>query len=119
MDLGRKAEEPGLVTASPAKSKEPKMVYPQFDLRDKVAEKFGEEYDCDVGDTLTATVELRVSGIRNDEYGQSKTFEVTKIDDVKVTGEEDEPDEEEKTLGYKRPSKSEAPDTSAADNLED
>lgn len=119
MNLGRKSESSeGLPTASPAKSKEPKMIYPQFDLRDKVSEAFGKEYDCDVGDTLTATVKLRVSGIRNDEYGQSKTFEVTEIDDVEVDGEEPE-DEETKTLGYKRPSKSNAPDTTGADNLED
>jgi len=119
MELGRKAEDSPITTASPAKGKEPKMVYPQFDLRDKVAEAFGKEYDCDVGDELTATVKLRVSGIRNDEYGQSKTFEVTEIDDVEVSGEEDDEDEETKTLGYKRPGKSEAPDTSGADNLED
>lgn len=119
MDLGRKSEQPeGLPTASPAKGKEPKMIYPQFDLRDKVAEAFGKEYDCDVGDELTATVKLRVSGIRNDEYGQSKTFEVTEIDDIEEQGGGDEPDDEEKTLGYKRPKKTEVPDTSAAD-LED
>lgn len=119
MDLGRKADSPeGIPTASPAKSKEPKMIYPQFDLRDKVVEAFDKEYDCEVDDVIEAKVKLRVSGVRKDEYGQSKTFEVLSIDEVEVEGDE-EPDDEEKSLGYKRPSKKDAPDTSAADDLED
>lgn len=117
MDLGRKSEEPGIPTAAPSKTKEPKMIYPQFDLRDKVVEAFDKAYDCEVDDVIEAKVKLRVSGVRKDEYGASKTFEVLSIDDVQEEGEETD-DEEEKTLGYTRPKKGEAPDTSAAD-LED
>jgi len=87
--------------------------YPSFNLSDEVAQKFSEEYDCEVGDELTATVKLRVSGIRKDEYGHSLTFDVVSLDNVQEQGDaekSDEPDEEEKTLGYKRPAgKNETP----------
>jgi len=109
MDLGREINHgPGLTSGVTELKKH--VSYPSFQLSDEVAKKFGEEYDCEVGDELTAVVKLRVSGIREDEYGHSKTFDVKSIDDVKEEGSSEESDEsesgdaEEKVLGYKRPS---------------
>lgn len=115
MDLGTKRPEGGALV-SPQKG-ENKVFYPSFDISDDKAKKFLAEYDCDVDDVITATVKLRVSGLRKDEYGHSVTLEVQSIDDVKTEGGEAEPDDEEKALGYKRnksTSKNETPDLSAA-----
>lgn len=120
MDLGTKRPEGGALI-SPAKGEKNKVSYPSFNISDEKAKKFLAEYDCDVDDELTATVKLRVSGLRKDEYGHSLTLDVQSIDDVKDESEKEEPDEEEKVLGYKRKkseSMNETPDTSAK-NLEE
>lgn len=129
MDLGTKMKSPGALPATPVGETEPKVTYPGFSLNDKVAEEFSKEYDCEVGDELTATVRLRVSGIRKDEYGNSKSFELLSMDNIAEVpadgkadegdgkgNEEDSPEAaEEKVIGMKLPKKkTEAPDTSAA-----
>jgi len=120
MDLGREINHDIGALATAQKPKQ-KASYPSFQLSDEVAEKFSSEYDCEVGDELTATVKLRVSGIRKDEYGHGITFDVVSIDDVSEKPDADdeggdEDDAEEKTLGYKRPEgKHETPDLSVND----
>jgi hypothetical protein len=127
MNLGKEIKEPtpgGVSLAAPTDSKEPKISYPDFTVRDEAATKLLEEYSCDVGEEIAATVRLKVSGRREDEYGKSITFEVLDLEDMaeerdeKVGDEADaeEPDDEEKVLGYKRnKSKKETPSVSAKD----
>jgi hypothetical protein len=119
MDLGIKLK-PGLA-ATPAVDKTSKISYPGLSLSDKAAEQVIEAADCEVGDEYTATVRLRVSSRRKDEYGTGVGFEVLELNDLKEAEDEAEKEdaEEEKTLGYKRvKSAKEAPDMSAKD-LED
>jgi hypothetical protein len=115
MNLGQK--RPSGEIAVPQKSTEPKETFPGFNLNDKIADEFLKEYDCDLGDKITATVKLRVSSLRKDEYGNSIGFEVLTLDDIEVVGEEEEneKDSDEKVLGYKPKEKPEAPDTTEAD----
>lgn len=129
MDLGRKMKAPGSEPASPVSAKEPKVTYPGFSLNDEIADSFLKEYDCDLGDEITATVKLKVTSLRKDEYGNSVGFDVLSLDDVQDSGKTDEDengkkksdddeasDEETKTLGYKRPTvKKETPSVSAKD----
>lgn len=113
MDLGTKRESLNGPT-SPSPTDSPKVSYPSFAIRDAKATEFLAANECELGDEHEATVKLRVTGVRADQYGKSVDFDVLSID---VTGggeDEDEDDAEEKMLGYKRgASKKEAPDTSA------
>lgn len=82
-NLGYKSE-PMAVPSKPEK----KMSYPHLCIRDKSLEAaFGNEMPK-VGEELEATLMLRVTGIRNDEYGKSVDFDV-------VSGEFGEPEEAE------------------------
>lgn len=82
-DLGYKSEP----MAVPSKLKK-KMSYPNLCIRDKSLEAaFGKELPK-VGDQMEATLMLRVTGMRNDEYGKSVNFDV-------VSGEFREPEEAE------------------------
>lgn len=82
-DLGYKSE-PMPVTSKPEK----KMSYPNLCIRDKSLEAaFGKEMP-QVGEELEATLMLRVTGIRNDQYGKSVDFDV-------VSGEFGEPEKAE------------------------
>lgn len=82
-DLGYKSEP----MAVPSKLKK-KMSYPNLCIRDKSLEAaFGKELPK-VGDQMEATLMLRVTGMRNDEYGKSVDFDV-------VSGEFGEPEEAE------------------------
>jgi hypothetical protein len=82
-DLGYKSE-PMAVPSKPEK----KMSYPHLCIRDKSLEAaFGKELPK-VGDEMEATLMLRVTGMRNDEYGKSVDFDV-------VSGEFGEPEEAE------------------------
>jgi hypothetical protein len=126
MDLGKKSPSPEVAPSLVSDTK--KISYPGVTLNDEVAEAFLKDHPCDLGDELTATVKLRVSSLRKDEYGHSVGFDVVALDDVKASGgekedaegeteddgDESEPDDQEKILGYKRkPSKKEAPGISA------
>jgi hypothetical protein len=82
-NLGYKSESMN-VPSKPGK----KMSYPHLCIRDKSLEAaFGKEMP-QVGEEIEATVKLRVTGIRNDEYGKSVDFDV-------VSGEFGEPEEGE------------------------
>ena len=122
MELGQKSSENGL--PSTAGEEKDKVSFPSYSLRGDKMEEFLKE--CpeakEVGYELTARVKLKVSGYRDDQYGKDLTLEVQSMDDFKDededegTGDEEasespdeeqaegnEPDEEEKILGYKRP----------------
>lgn len=72
----------------PSSKMDKKMSYPHLCIRDKSLEAaFGKEMP-QVGEEIEATVKLRVTGIRNDEYGKSVDFDV-------VSGEFGEPEEGE------------------------
>lgn len=134
MNLGQKGKDlSGPVSISDSKNK---VSYPSFTLRDDVAKDFLASYDCKIGDELTATIKLKVSGLRQDQFGSSVEFEALDLDNItkkgkKVEGKDAAADDESKTpapantvdedaeekiLGYKRPAKNpvkETPDTSA------
>lgn len=115
---------PGAEPASPVDEKQPKVSYPSLNLSNKVADSFLKECDADLGDEITATVCLKITSLRKDEYGNSVGFDVLSLEDISGTDDDDKgdekPDAEEETLGYKRPKQSakESPDISA-DSLKD
>lgn len=107
MDLGKKVESPSEAIA-PASPKKPKISYPSFSVNDEVFDEFKKQYpEAKVGDEITVTAKLKVSGHREDEFGKSVTFDVTHIEDKEgakkdADGDEDGDKAEEKVLGYKR-----------------
>lgn len=129
MNLGKEQKDTGPVAlAVPGESKEPKVVYPDFCVRDEAATKLLDAYPCSLGDEIAATVLLKVTALREDEYGKSVTFEVREVDDMTEESEEKEgsaaeeanesPEDEaeEQALGYKRTKvKKEAPTMGAKD----
>jgi hypothetical protein len=127
MNLGKETKPPetaGVPLASPTDSKEPKISYPDFTVRDDAAKELLKEWPCELGQEYAATVLVRVSALRADEYGQSVSFEVKELEDMTEESEEkqaeDKPDDEEKMLGYRRKkTEKEAPAMSAKDLVED
>ena len=139
MDLGRKSKSFGSLATQTASPEEPKITYPGFSLSDEVAKKFTAEHEPKLGEEYAATVRLKVTSLTADEYGERVGFDVVELDDVAEeaeegkesfdetsgsgsgsgSGEAEEPDEETKTLGYKRKkTEKETPDISAK-TLED
>lgn len=135
MDLGIKQEAPKPIDApvSPD-SKEPKVSYPSYDVRDAAADELRKQYGCDVDVEGTAKIKFRIAGNSKDQYSNRVTIEVQSMDDIHTNGspegdvdDDEETDsaestgtgeasEEEKTLGYKRPvSKKESPPMTAKD----
>jgi len=88
MDLGKKIEkgEDGLPVSSVAGA--PDVSYPSFSLNDKVAEEFEKQCDCKMGDTLTATVKLKVTGYSDDQIGKRVQLDVLSLDNVSEEGGE-------------------------------
>ena len=133
MDLGKKFSIDSLAT--PTSGDEPKTSYPGFSLSDEVADQFLKDSGAKVGDEFAATVRLKVTGLSDDQIGKNVRFDVVELDDVTEeggegsssgsgeaggegsssgSGEAEEPDEETKTLGYKRKkTEKETPDISA------
>lgn len=130
MDLGSEnSSEPSSVPAVGQDG--PKIIYPSLSLNDDAAETFLSEHPSKIGDEITATVTLKVSGMRQDEFGKNISFEVHSLDiqqggataeDEPAGGQdEDEDEEQEKILGYKRPTKystKESPSVSAKDLMD-
>lgn len=131
MDLGTKAKDSG--PGQSASPEIPKTSYPSFSLNDDIAKSFLAENPATLGDTITATVTMKVTSLTQDQYGSRVGFDVTNIDNVSSgAGDEDEdeipgalpgdkpatpkaedalneetPEDaaEQKVLGYKRPKK--------------
>lgn len=70
------------VTA-PSQSEVPKITYPGFTLNDETAEKFVEDYPMKLGAEFSATVRLKVTSLRQDQYGNSIGFDVFSMDGIK------------------------------------
>ena len=100
MDLGVKNESPSAV---PQATEAPKVNYPGLSFRDKVAEEFQKTYDCKLGDEITATVKLKVTGHRADQYGKSVDFDVISADGFSKGEKPEEKTDEKEVLGYERP----------------
>jgi hypothetical protein len=125
MNLGTKMKSTGSELVASTVEKEPKITYPSFTLNDEIAKAFLKECDCELGDEVTCTAKLKITRRSEDEFGSSIGFDVLSLDDISETeetsesGDEQEPDDEEKVLGYKRKvAPKEAPTLKAAD-LED
>ena len=139
MDLGIEQTDTGLPAATVVeRSSAPRIRYPSLSLDDTKAKEFLAATPSELGDTITATVKLKISGLREDQYGSSVTFDVLSLDTGKAdkpgseatpfagkeppaeeAAEVEEEDESEaKLLGYKRPkTKKEAPALKAEDLL--
>lgn len=101
MDLGIEAKEGPQPTVSSEEG--PKTIYPNFSIPDKLVNDFLEEHPVEIEDEMTATVRLKVSSIRMDEYGSGVGFSVLAIDDIKpVSGESDEEDDKQSNPAVRR-----------------
>lgn len=89
MNLGRKPETPETMVQAVASPKMPETIYPSFTLDNEIGKKFLEHYDLSMGDECEVKAKLRVSGLRDDQYGNSVTMEVVSVDHD--DGEELEP----------------------------
>jgi len=105
MDLGTKVKETDAVSVPEPPSG---TRYPGFTLSDDVVDQLTDECPCEVGDTLTATVKLKVTGMTDQEYGKSLSFDVLsmEVDGEPEKAESDEADgaedeESEKPSGKK------------------
>lgn len=117
MDLGTKPnQEPAMPPTSSPEA--PKISYPGFSLNDKTAETFLTDNPVDLGDTITATVKLKVTRLEKSSFGHSLGFDVLSLDNISASaddkegedtddgeGDEEAPgaETETKALGYKRP----------------
>ena len=137
MDLGTKQKKGETGLPSPMDDKA-KITYPDLVLRDKKVEAFLKECpdSKELGYELSAMVNLRVSGLSEDEFGKRLNFEVLSIDDLEDTDEdedeekedkdekgaekaEDKEPDEEKVLGYKRPKVTKPAPPMGAEDLEE
>ncbi len=82
MKLGIKHKKGAL---SPHSVAAPKEHFPSFNINDKLVDEWLKSHKVGLGDELTATVCLRVSNMRADEYGKAVGFDVLEIKDEKVT----------------------------------
>ena len=78
MDLGREMKSPE-VSSSPVDAKNPKVTYPGFNLNDDQADEFRDDYKPALGDEFTCTVKLRVTSLRQDEWGNSIGFDMLSL----------------------------------------
>ena len=83
MDLGAKEEliptTAMAMLSKPEENKEPKIRYPNFCLRDDLAEKFAQEFEIKKDQEFTAVVKLKVSGWSDQEYGKNVEFSVMEL----------------------------------------
>jgi hypothetical protein len=120
MDLGIK-DKPLDAVPNAVGKRERKVSYPSFDVRDEHADEIRKEQDCEMGSEGTATIKFRLTGNVQDNYSNRITFDVLTMDitsygDKKKDEKKENEDDEEKTIGYKRPkAEKETPSTSAKD----
>jgi hypothetical protein len=106
IDLGEKPKESSLkeIPSSPNQGK-PKTHYPSFTLRGPCVDRFVKMFgNPDMGEKFRMSMALTCTGFNKDQYGQSISFDATKLsecdcDDVgkedEEEGEEDKEDESE------------------------
>lgn len=82
MDLGVKNDPPTTAVAmlsDSQESKEPKIHYPNFCIRDELAEKFAKEFEIKKDQEFEAVVKIKVSGWADEEYGKRVELSVMEI----------------------------------------
>lgn len=88
MNLGTRVD-PHVVESAPSNIGrwDGKVNYPSVAFHDKACEKFcaKPKHDFDIKDEFTATVKFRVTGLVNNQYGRSITFDVLSINNVRPT----------------------------------
>lgn len=83
IDLGIKPKKDKDCVPCLNEEKKDEPCYPSLCLDGENMEKFKEEAgDCKVGDEYEATVTIRVTGIRDDKYGKSLSFDVVGMEDI-------------------------------------
>jgi|ERR1043166_4415591 hypothetical protein len=89
MDLGVKPEKPTeAVGPSLGTSEGPKIMYPSFSIPEKLMDDFLEAHPVEFEDEVTARVKLRVTGMRQEDYGSGITLSVLSIDNIKPISSE-------------------------------
>ena len=93
MYLGTKPTDTEGIPESPSDIR-----YPGFTLSNDLVDQLTDECPCEVGDTITATVKLKVTGMSDQEFGKSLSLDVLSM---KVDGEPEkaESDESEESDG--------------------
>lgn len=85
MNLGRKIEQPSVQ----APQERPSVAYPSFQINDEKVSDFLKQWKVGMGDKVTATVKLKVSGMSDQAYGKSLSFDVLEISDVEGASAKD------------------------------
>ena len=99
MNLGRKRTD---LSDSPGIPDMPDVAYPSICLNDDVAKEFIEAHEIDLGKEFEATVKLKVTGVRKDEYGQS--FDVIELNtDGESSSKEEGGEEKNDKMKSKKP----------------
>lgn len=92
ISLGRKPPSPQEI--GPAKTEEPKITYPSFEMRDEACDAFVEQFGKPtLGDEIEAPLKLKVTSMTEDEYGKCLRFDVLSMEGESMeekTGEEPE-----------------------------
>lgn len=101
MNLGRKRTD---LIDPPGMPDVPDVTYPSFCLNDDVAKEFIEAHEINLGKEFEATVKLKVTGVRKDEYGQSVTFDVFELNtDGESSSKEEGGEEKNDKMKSKKP----------------
>lgn len=101
MDLGTKRDESKESLPVRSSPDMPDTLYPSFSLDGDKAKEFAEESKADLNSTITGRVKLKLTGLRNDRYGSSLSFDILSIDDMTISGDDGdgESDAEKATEG--------------------
>jgi len=75
-------------SAAPAGSIDPTEINPSLTLNDAKADDFLQANPCDIGETVTATVQLKVTAKRDDQFGKSISFDVIALEGTPAGGSE-------------------------------
>ena len=91
MDLGSKRDnEPTVAAPQDA----PEVCYPGFSLNEKEKIKeFLEEHPVTMGDVITFKGTAKVTGMSDQRYGTSLSFDLLRMDHCEVKGDEEEEEE--------------------------
>lgn len=102
MDLGIK--HGGGEKTMPATADMPSTSYPSFTLNDKLAEEFLDDHpDISLEDELTVTMKIKLSSMRQDNYGAAVGFDCLSMEPQGEAKEGDaEDDKSDKDDGEKR-----------------
>jgi hypothetical protein len=89
MDCGIKMQDGPLMTSTSGGGHD--VAHPSFSLQDDLVDQFQQEHEVEVGDEITATVKLKVTGMSDEQHGKRLGFDVLSLD---VEGDPENPEEE-------------------------